>query len=112
MARIRASARQHNLPAPHTQLFGREQDCAAVRELILQTPGRLVTLSGTGGCGKTQLSLLVATSVLDAFPDGVWLVDLAPVHAADLVPQAVIAAFGLREQPGEVPSQTLVGWIR
>jgi non-specific serine/threonine protein kinase len=99
------------LPALHTQLFGREQDAAALRELLLQTPGRLVTLTGAGGCGKTQLALLVATSLIDAFPDGVWLVDLAPVQAAQLVPQTVISALGLREQPSETASQTLVGWI-
>ncbi len=108
---LRARARPHNLPALHTQLFGREQDSATIRDLTLQTPGRLVTLTGTGGCGKTQLALLVATSLLDSFPDGVWLVDLAPVHAAPLVPQTALAALGVRERPGETPSQTLVGWI-
>jgi predicted ATPase/DNA-binding CsgD family transcriptional regulator len=99
------------LPALHTQLFGREHDAAAVRELLLETPGRLVTLTGTGGCGKTQLALLLATSLIDAFPDGVWLVDLARVRAAQLVPQTVITDLGLREQPSETASQTLVGWI-
>jgi non-specific serine/threonine protein kinase len=99
------------LPALHIQLFGREQDSATVRELVLQTPGRLVTLTGTGGCGKTQLALLVARSMIDMFPDGVWLVDLAPVQTGALVPQAVISALGVREQPNEAPSETLVGWI-
>jgi predicted ATPase/DNA-binding CsgD family transcriptional regulator len=99
------------LPALHTQLFGREQDSATVRGLTLQTPGRLVTLTGTGGCGKTQLALLVATSLIDAFPDGVWLVDVVPVQAAQLVPQTVISVLGLREQPNETASQTLVGSI-
>jgi non-specific serine/threonine protein kinase len=106
-----ARVRHHNLPAPHTQLFGREQDSATIRDLTLQTPGRLVTLTGTGGCGKTQLALLVATSLIDTFPDGVWLVDLAPVQTGSLVPQAVISALGVQEQPNEAPAQTLVGWI-
>jgi predicted ATPase len=109
---FQASARRNNLPALHTQLFGREQDSATVRELTLQTLGRLVTLTGTGGCGKTQLALLVATSLIDAFPDGVWLVDLAPVETGPLVPQAVMSALGMLEQPREAPSQTLAGWIR
>jgi non-specific serine/threonine protein kinase len=99
------------LPALHTQLFGREQDSAAVQELVLHTAGRLVTLTGTGGCGKTQLALLVASNLIDAIPDGVWLVDLAPVQAAQLVPQTVISALGVREQPNETPAQTLVAWI-
>jgi non-specific serine/threonine protein kinase len=99
------------LPASHTELFGRAGDSAVVRDQILQTPGRLVTLTGTGGCGKTQLALLAATSLIDSFANGVWLVDLAAVHAAQLVPQTVISALGVREQPNEPPSQTLVGWI-
>src|SRR5215471_18584521 len=102
---------RHNLPALHTQLFGRDLDSTTVRDLTLQTPGRLVTLTGTGGCGKTQLALLVATSLIDSFPDGVWLVDLAPVNAAQLVPQTALAALGVRERPNEAPTQTLVGWI-
>jgi predicted ATPase len=78
---------------------------------MLHTPGRLVTLTGTGGCGKTQLALLIATNLVDVFPDGVWLVDLAPVQAAQLVPQTVISALGVRERPNEAPSQTVIGWI-
>jgi predicted ATPase len=70
-----------------------------------------VALTGTGGCGKTQLGLLVATRLIDSFPDGVWLVNLAPVQADHLVPQTVMSALGVREQPNEAPSQTLVGWI-
>jgi predicted ATPase len=52
----------------------------------------LVTLTGTGGCGKTQLSLLVATGLIESFPDGVWLVDMAPVQTPQLVAQTVISA--------------------
>jgi predicted ATPase/DNA-binding CsgD family transcriptional regulator len=71
----------------------------------------LVTLTGTGGCGKTQLALLVATSLIDSFPNGVWLVDLASVQAVQLVPQTLISALGMGEQPNEAASQTLVGGI-
>jgi non-specific serine/threonine protein kinase len=70
-----------------------------------------VTLTGTGGCGKTQLALVVATGLLDSFRDGVWLVDLVPVQTAHLVPQTAIAAIGLSEQSGETPLRTLVGRI-
>jgi non-specific serine/threonine protein kinase len=99
------------LPALHTQLFGREQDSAMVRDLTLETPGRLLTLTGTGGCGKTQLALLVATSLIDVFPDGVWLVDLAPVQAGDLVPYALAAALGRREHGGEALLDTLIRYL-
>src|SRR5579859_7820097 len=104
-------ARQHNLPTPHTHLVGREQDSATVEDLILATPGRLVTLTGTGGCGKTQLALLVAASLSGTFPDGVWLVDLAPVQAPDLVPYAVAAVLGRRERAGEALLDTLVAYL-
>jgi MoxR-like ATPase len=49
--------RRHNLPAPRTPLIGREDEAAAVRRLLLDAAGRLVTLTGTGGCGKTRLAL-------------------------------------------------------
>jgi len=94
------------------QLFGREQDSAAVQALVVETPGRLVTLTGTGGCGKTQLALLVATNLLASFSSGVWMVDLAPLQTPHLVPQTVLAALGLRERPNEAPLQTMVGWIK
>jgi ABC-type taurine transport system ATPase subunit len=60
-----APTRLQNLPAPHAHLFGREQDSATVQDLVLHVPGRLVTLTGTGGCGKTQLALQVAAGLVD-----------------------------------------------
>jgi non-specific serine/threonine protein kinase len=108
---LQARARHHNLPALHIQLFGREQDTAIVRDLTLEAPGRLVTLTGTGGCGKTQLALLVATSLIDVFPDGVWLVDLAPVQDGDLVPYALAAALGRREHGGEALLDTVIRYL-
>ena len=104
-------ARHDNLPTPHTHLVGREQVSAAVGDLVLQTPGRLVTLTGTGGCGKTQLGLLVAAGMLDRFADGVWLVDLAPVQAPHLVPFALAAVLGRRERTGETLLDTLVAYL-
>jgi predicted ATPase/DNA-binding CsgD family transcriptional regulator len=90
----------HNLPAQHTRLIGRDADLVAVRQVILGTEGRLVTLTGAGGCGKTRLGLHVATDLVAAFRDGVWLVELAPLADASLVLPAVAAALGVREQPG------------
>ncbi len=73
--------------------------------------GVQVTLTGTGGVGKTQLALHVATNVIDSFPDGVWLAELGAVSDPNLVPQTVLSALRLREQPGEAASQTLINWI-
>src|SRR5215212_4306788 len=60
---------------------------------------RLLTLTGAGGCGKTRLALEVARDLVGAYPEGVWLVDLAPLSEAELVPQAVAQTVGVREQP-------------
>ena len=103
-------ATRHNLPLQLTSFVGREQEQAAVRTLLQAT--RLLTLSGTGGAGKTRLALQVAAAVLDEYADGVWLIELAPVPDGFLVPQTVASILGVRELPGrpiaEVLPQALV----
>src|SRR6185437_12873063 len=73
---------------------------------LLQTE-RLVTLTGAGGCGKTRLALQVAADLVEAYPDGVWLVELAPLADPDLIPGVVAAALAAREVPGEPILTTL-----
>jgi predicted ATPase len=65
---------------------------------------RLLTLTGSGGVGKTRLALEVAREVLPEYPDGVWLVDFAALAEPDLVPQVAAAALGVREAPGRSPA--------
>ena len=72
---------------------------------------RLLTLVGAGGSGKSRLALEVAGSVEEKFEDGVWWVDLAPLSDESFVPQAVATALGVREQPGQRLSQTLVRFL-
>jgi len=67
----------------------------------------MVTLLGTGGCGKTRLSLQVVARATDRFPDGIWFVELAPTEDPDLVPQSVGAVMGVREQRGRAMVETL-----
>ncbi|MGD9891360.1 MAG: LuxR C-terminal-related transcriptional regulator [Dehalococcoidia bacterium] len=100
------------LPAPRTPLIGREHERAALRDLVLHPEVRLVTLTGTGGCGKTRLALQVAADLAATFPDGVRLVELAPVTDASLVPSAVAAAVGVGEAPGVPLLNTLVAAFR
>src|SRR5207253_2411631 len=89
--------RRHNLPRPLTALIGREAELAAVRALLLREGASLVTLTGSGGCGKTALALEVARGLEAGFPDGAWLVELAPLSDPALIPQAVRSVLGLRE---------------
>ena len=85
-------------PIPLSSFVGREREVAEIGRLLATT--RLLTLTGTGGIGKTRLALQVAMELVGSYPDGVWLVELAPVVDPGLVPQAVAAVIGVREQPG------------
>lgn len=83
-----------NLPAPVSSLVGREE--AVARVCAALGAGRLVTLCGPGGVGKTRLALAAAARLEDAYPDGVWFVELAGAQGTS-VGEAVAAAIGLRE---------------
>jgi predicted ATPase/class 3 adenylate cyclase/DNA-binding CsgD family transcriptional regulator len=101
-----APARSHNLPMQLTAFVGRGQELTTVKDLL--ATARLLTLTGTGGCGKTRLALRTAEHLLDDFADGVWLIELASLAELELVPHAVAAALGVREEPGQAVEQTLV----
>ncbi len=81
-----------HLPVPATPLIGRERELAEL--MTLADSHRLITLTGTGGTGKTRLGLAFAAGLADRFPDGVWWVPLAMVSEARLVPAAIAAALG------------------
>lgn len=95
----------NNLPQQTTNFIGREQALAELQRLLAKT--RILTLTGSGGCGKTRLCLQVAADSLERFPDGAWLVELAPLSDPERVPQAVATVLGLKEEPGKTISQTL-----
>src|SRR5262249_24327762 len=75
--------RNTNLPLQATSFIGREREIEEVKRQLADS--RLVTLVGTGGCGKTRLALQVAAETLENYTDGVWLVELAPLTDAALV---------------------------
>jgi non-specific serine/threonine protein kinase len=99
------------LPAPLTSFVGRDRELAAIG-LLLAEGKRLVTLTGPGGVGKTRLALEAARRIAPTFPNGVWLVDLAPLADAALVPQAVATVLGVHEAPGRDLTQRLIAALR
>jgi predicted ATPase/DNA-binding SARP family transcriptional activator len=99
-----------NIPIPLTSFIGREKELKEITGLFSKS--RLITLTGSGGVGKTRLAIQVVGDVLDMFPDGVWFLDLAPLSDPALVPNTLAGMLGLRES-GESPlTDLLVNYLR
>ncbi len=103
------SIQPNNLPLQMTSFVGREAQLHEVRQLLSNT--RLLTLTGAGGTGKTRLALQVSAKLLEDYPDGVWLVELAPMTDSGMVPQAIASALSVREEPGQSMTQTLSNYL-
>ncbi len=99
-------AQRGNLPMPATSLIGREQILVDLMALV--RAHRLVTLTGVGGVGKTRLSVEVGTALADEYPDGVWMVELAPLTDPTAVPDAIATTLGITPTAGTPLIQTLV----
>jgi predicted ATPase/class 3 adenylate cyclase len=100
----------NNLPLQVTLFLGREKDVMDIERRLAKT--RLLTLVGTGGVGKTRLSLQIGADVLDQYEDGVWLVELAPILDPDLIPGAMATIFGVGTRAGQSPLEALVHVLR
>ena len=107
---VAAGAGKHNLPAQRTSFVGRVREMAEVKRALAMT--RLLTLAGAGGSGKTRLAMEVGRDLAGAYPDGVRLVELAPLSEGGLVPRAVAEAVGATEQPGRPIDDVLVAYLR
>jgi predicted ATPase/DNA-binding SARP family transcriptional activator/DNA-binding CsgD family transcriptional regulator len=102
----RSERGKHNLPAPRTSFVGRERAKKGIERELAMTG--LLTLTGAGGSGKTRLALEVARDLNGAYPDGVWLAELASLTQGEFVAQSVAEAVGVHGQPGRSPTETLV----
>jgi len=100
------------LPAEVTPFVGRVAEVAAGAALLRRSGVRLVTLTGPGGTGKTRLSIEIARSLQDEFPDGVTFVSLSDVTEDARVPHTIVAALGLRETPGLSIEQVLISFLQ
>jgi non-specific serine/threonine protein kinase len=103
-------ARITNLPIPLTSFIGRTREMARVKNMMAQA--RLITLIGSGGCGKTRLAIQVASDLVDSFKDGVWWVDFAPLMDEVLVSQTVANVLRVHEVPNTPLCETLVNYLR
>jgi non-specific serine/threonine protein kinase len=95
----------HNLPLSLTSFVGRQGEMEEVARLL--GTARLVTLLGSGGCGKTRLAIQIARNTLEKYPDGVWLVELASLSDPSLAAASVALALGLREESGRPIVETI-----
>jgi predicted ATPase/class 3 adenylate cyclase len=110
----------NNLPIQLTSFVGRENEIAELKQALTSTPSpsgrgegvrqhRLVTLTGSGGAGKTRLSLQIGAECLERFTNGVWFVELASLTDPALIISAVMSAIGLHEKDNDV--KTLTSYI-
>lgn len=98
-----------NLPAPTKVLFGRENDIAQIKHLLTKT--RLLSITGPGGTGKTQICLQIAPQVAGEFPDGVYFVGLATITDRQMVVSAILQTLGIKEAAGQSLLESLKTYL-
>lgn len=89
--------RPNNLPFQTNSFIGREKELNGIKDLLRQN--RIVTLTGTGGTGKSRLSLQIAAEVIDEFKDGVWLIELASLRDQQFIQSEIMKVLGLQHNP-------------
>ena len=103
-------ARPNNLQVQLTSFIGREDEIQIIKNLLKQT--RLLTLTGSGGAGKTRLALKVAEDLIDDFANGVWCAELAAIINPSLLLQEIMNIFGLKEESRGSPEVTLYDHLK
>ena len=100
----------NNLPSQLTSFIGRDKEMTEIRSLLASA--RLVTLTGSGGTGKTRLSIELGKQELASFPNGAWLLELAPLTDPEQIIPALAQVFGLQESPYATLESMLMNYLR
>jgi len=104
------AARISNVPIPLTSFIGRKNEIMQIKTLLAGS--RMLTLVGSGGSGKTRLSIQVSIELMDSYQDGVWWVELAKLTEPTLVAQTVAKALGVDAVPNRTTIQALTNYLR
>ena len=102
--------RPTNLPIQLTSFVGREKQLADVKRLLQDA--HMLTLVGPGGTGKTRLAIQAGSELIEQYPDGVWLVELAPILDPVFVPRTTALTLGLRDEPQRPVIDMLCDYLR
>jgi predicted ATPase/DNA-binding SARP family transcriptional activator len=102
----------HNLPPALTRFIGRVREISSIVDLLTTHQARIVTLAGPGGVGKTRLALQTAHRLINSFPNGVWLVELAGINNALAIPTAIAAALGVISETSQHLENGLEDFLR
>jgi len=103
-------ARPNNLPIQLTSFIGREKEMKYIKEELKRH--RLLSLTGTGGAGKTRFALQTAADVIDEFENGVWFVDLSALKDIALLSATLINALGIKEESNKTSDETLIDYLK
>lgn len=103
-------AQRSNLPAALTSFVGRERELVEIKRLL--SSKRLLTIAGAGGIGKTRIALQAGAEIVDAYPDGVWLAELASIRDPMLVASTVAHALGIAESTGKPAIESLRRYLK
>lgn len=102
--------RPNNLPVMVTNFIGREKEISRIKEELEKS--RLLTLTGTGGAGKTRLALQIGMELTDNFIHGVWITELESLPAQSFLPQSILKIFYLKEEQNKNPVDTLIEYLK
>lgn len=103
-------ARPNNLPFLLSNFIGREESISHVKKFLKES--RIVTITGSGGSGKTRLALQTGADLTDEFAHGVFIAELAPVSDPSFIMQTIINSLGIKENAGKSPEETVIAYLK